>query len=294
MSLRGAVFGTTILTRDEIGLRPPRFVTDISRPVDTTAHYAGLTDWDQPGVDRSTPERFRVTTDHGLCPAIVRAHQAYHMDERGWSDYAYSGSACPHGFGLLGRGPDVRTAANGTTEGNDTSLALQYLGAGPGDPLTVEAMRAFIDMAVLLRFALKRGHRDHKPTACPGDIVYDWRLAGFPYPEDDMAIADEVWDHPVLDVIDLEHDGRGQLVPAHQLFTWLHMDNWRGNQAVLAKLDVIIAKLAGLDVDEDAIAAAVLAGMPVEAIAEAIPATHAEQVALLIGQKLVAGSEVGP
>jgi hypothetical protein len=108
------------------------------------------------------------------------------MDTRGWSDYAYNGSACPHGFGFIGRGRGVRSAAQGTTDGNNRSYAIQYLGAGVHggveDPLTEEAKRAFYDMAAYLAEPLKRGHRDWKSTSCPGDPTYAWRTAGFPRP----------------------------------------------------------------------------------------------------------------
>ena len=116
----------------------------------------------------------------------MRSHQAFHMDVNGWSDYAYNGAACPHGFGFIGRGRGVRSAAQGTTDGNNRSYAIQYMGAGVHegveDPLTVEAKRAFYDMAAYLDRPLRRGHRDWKPTACPGEPTYAWRLAGFPRP----------------------------------------------------------------------------------------------------------------
>lgn len=183
MSLRGQIFGTTIHTRDEIGLVRPRSVTSISRVEGTTSHYAGPSDWRQKGIDRSSPARFRDTTDHARCAAIMRAHQAFHMGpQRGWSDYAYSGAFCPHGYGYLGRGRGVRTAANGTSDGNDRSYALQYMGAGPDDPLTIEAKRAAIDMAAYLGEPLRWEHSDWKPTACSGPQIRPWRRAGFPRP----------------------------------------------------------------------------------------------------------------
>jgi hypothetical protein len=182
-------------------------VTAISDPEMDTGHYAGPTDWRQAGIDRSTPESFRDTTDHGRCAAIMRSHQSFHMNDRGWSDYAYSGAFCPHGVGFIGRGRGVRTAAQGTTDGNNRSFALQYMGAGDADPLTVEAQRAAIDMTTWLGYPLRRGHKDWKSTSCPGPHVYAWRLAGFPHPpigDDDMPLnaADKQWIYDaIVDVV---------------------------------------------------------------------------------------------
>ena len=185
--IRGRIFGTPILEPGDYGLPRPRSVTAIRNPIDTTSHYAGPTDWRHAGIDRSTADRFRLTTDHARCALIVLAHADFHMRPvsqggRGWVHYAYSGSSCPHGVGFIGRGRDVRTAANGTTAGNDSSYAIQYTGAGEADPLTVEAMRSFIDMADYLREPLRREHADHKPTACSGPHIRPWRRAGFPRP----------------------------------------------------------------------------------------------------------------
>jgi hypothetical protein len=185
--IRGRIFGTVIFERHEIGLIPPRSTTRIRDPRMTTSHYAGPTDWRTSTIDRSTADRFRLTTDHGRCPLIMRSHQSFHMRPvsqggRGWVDYAYSGAFCPHGVGYLGRGRGVRTAANGTTVGNDTSYALQYMGGGVADPLTVEAKRAAIDLADYLGKTLQREHADWKSTSCSGPQIRPWRRAGFPRP----------------------------------------------------------------------------------------------------------------
>lgn len=199
--IRGRIFGTPLWELDEWSAdRGPRSTTRISDPQGTTAHYAGPSDWRQAGVDRSTPDRFAATTDHDRCPQIMRAHRDFHMDSRGWSFYAYSGSACPHQQAFIGRGRDVRTAAQGTTAGNNRSLAIQALGLGVTngveDPLTDGAKRAFIDLADYLGYPLRWGHRDWKSTSCPGAPTYAWRLAGFPRPTGgdwfDMATREDL------------------------------------------------------------------------------------------------------
>lgn len=199
MSLRGEIYGSTIYTRSEIGLRPPRSITAIPAVEMVTVHYAGPSDWG-PTADRSSPQAFLESTNHDRCDDIMRSHQNFHMDVRGWSDYAYNGAACPHGYGFIGRGKGVRSAAQGTTDGNNRSYAIQYMGAGTfggvEDPLTEEAKRAFYDMAAYLDEDLQRGHRDWKSTPCPGEPTYAWRLDGFPKPEDDdmpLNAADKAW-----------------------------------------------------------------------------------------------------
>lgn len=140
-----------------------------------TAHYGGPSPWGS-GVDRSSAVRFHATADHNRCATIVRAYQAFHMDSRGWADIAYSSLVCPHGHRYEGRGLDARTAAQGTNIGNNTSHATCYI-AGDGDPLTPQAMAAYVDESHRLR-GLKKGHRDWKPTACPGDPLYRWVHSG--------------------------------------------------------------------------------------------------------------------
>lgn len=174
--------------RADWGARPPLSVTRRTLGQDT-AHYGGPSPWG--AVDRSSAARFQAATDHSRCASIVRAYQAYHMDTKGWQDIAYSSLVCPHGHRYEGRGLDVRTAANGTTAGNDASHATCYI-AGDDDPLTGPAKAAFFDEGSRLRLVLK-GHRDWKPTSCPGDELYVWVHSDQRIPdlEDDMT-PDEV------------------------------------------------------------------------------------------------------
>lgn len=161
---------TPFHSRVDWGARPPRYVTRRTLTMDT-AHYGGPSPWGA-SVDRSSLARFHATADHSRCATIVRAYQAFHLDSRGWADIAYSSLVCPHGHRYEGRGVDVRTAAQGTTIGNDTSHATCYL-AGDNDPLTPQAMAAYVDESRRLR-GLTKGHRDWKSTACPGDPLYRW------------------------------------------------------------------------------------------------------------------------
>jgi hypothetical protein len=122
------------------------------------------------------------------------------MKQRGWQDIAYSSLVCPHGVRYEGRGKDVRTAANGTTAGNNASHATCYI-AGEGDPLPDGTKRAYLDESARLD-GLDAVHSDWKSTACPGHPVRQWVKAGMPAPgpvapppppppppmEDDMTI----------------------------------------------------------------------------------------------------------
>lgn len=170
---------TTFVTREQWGARKARGRTLIPRSAPDTAHYGGPSPWG-PGVDRSTPARFEAATDHARCASIVRAYQAYHMDHHGWTDIAYSSCVCPHDYVYEGRGPGVRTAANGTNIGNASSHATCYL-AGDDDPLTDGAKRAFLHEDARLG-GLDYVHSDWKGTGCPGDPTRRWVKAGHPAP----------------------------------------------------------------------------------------------------------------
>ena len=135
------------------------------------------------------------TFRHDQCAAKVRGIQAFHRDSRGWADIAYNAIVCPHGYVFEGRGPGVMSAANGDTGPNDDWYAVCYLG-GEGDGLTDDGKDGFRDAVRWLREAgaagpLVNGHRDHKATACPGDLIYSWLRATDWRELDDMELTDE-------------------------------------------------------------------------------------------------------
>jgi len=108
----------------------------------------------------------------------MRAVQLFHMNGRGWSDFAYNHAVDPWGlFVWEGRGVDVRPAAQGTTVGNNTSHAI-YIPTGTGDPnVTVECLETIDQWGTHLAESkgiedLLVGHRDWKDTTCPGDFLY--------------------------------------------------------------------------------------------------------------------------
>lgn len=146
------------------------------------------------------------TPEHHECASRVRGIQRFHQGARDWNDIAYSAVVCPHGYVFEGRGPGVRTAANGTDAANDAWHAVCYLG-GQGDPFTDAAKAGISDAVAWLRGAQVNAHRDHKPTECPGDEITRWVHAGGPLtPGDD----DVPLDRNDLDAIGL------LMVKAHQ------------------------------------------------------------------------------
>lgn len=165
-----------ILTRGQLGMRGPRSIsTNISPTEGCTLHYGG----DPVGG---------FPWEHSRCPSIWRAWQDFHMDGHGWADIAYNAGVCPHGFILEGRWLGVRSAAQGTNEGNLRSYAIVYLG-GVGEALTDPAKIAFVDAIELFRRSASRpagqpvhDHDDWHSTSCPGAELRAWNAAGRPLP----------------------------------------------------------------------------------------------------------------
>jgi hypothetical protein len=158
--------GVQFIARDEWGARAPRSRTNLFADI-TTFH------WEGPGFGWPWP--------HETCYSLVRGIQRYHMDAKGWADIAYNWLACPHGFVFEGRGFNTRSAANGTNEGNGSAYAVCYLG-GARDPLTDEGKFALEAAFLVSGASHHNGHRDWKPTSCPGDPVYAWQANGMPLP----------------------------------------------------------------------------------------------------------------
>ncbi|MCR1785292.1 hypothetical protein KVF89_22320 [Nocardioides carbamazepini] len=145
----------------------PRGATRASHPIGATK---GVTlHWEGPHMG---------VFPHGRCVDKVRSIQAFHRDTRGWADIAYNAIVCPHGVIYEGRGPGVKSAANGNTAANDDWYAVCYLG-GERDGVSDAGKGGMIAAVGWLRRAggagqLVNGHRDHKATSCPGEDIYDW------------------------------------------------------------------------------------------------------------------------
>lgn len=166
---------TIFVSREKWGARPRGIgTTQINPTAGVTVHYEG--------------EGWSWPWDHSTCDNKVRAMQDYHMDVRGWSDIAYNYLGCPHNYLFEGRGYDRRSSANGDTYPNSVSFAIQAMwgdkaGARVPDNLK-RSVRYGIDLLRSKGGASNKllGHRDWKPTSCPGDELYAWVQQGCPLP----------------------------------------------------------------------------------------------------------------
>jgi hypothetical protein len=166
-----------IVSRTSWGAELPtgRQMLDRAAAKGLAVHYSAmLADWVQ---------------SHADCAARVRSIQRYHMVERGWLDIAYSWLVCHHGYRYMGRDLGVRTAAQGTTAGNDGYHAVCFLGADRDgrDDVTDPGRRAILDAVAEVRAWAPharqiRPHSDFHATGCPGDELRRWIAAGCPTP----------------------------------------------------------------------------------------------------------------
>ncbi len=176
-------YGVELVTRAEWDARPATSIKHLDASFGATRHWEGPHMGDFP---------------HQSCPAKVRGIQNYHMDSKGWTDIAYTGVVCPHGYVYEGRGLLVRTAANGTTEGNETAYAFCYLG-GEGDPFT-EAGKCGMKAAMNWTRAHggagagRNDHNDWKSTQCPGTDIEAWGDGGEP-----VTTLEEAEDMPLTE-----------------------------------------------------------------------------------------------
>jgi hypothetical protein len=118
-------------------------------------------------------------SNHANCARRVRGIQSFHMNNRGWMDIAYNHLACKHGAIYEGRGFGIRSAANGTNDGNSHYFAVCFLGddskgrddlTDAGREALVEIRREYLRRYPGAKFTL--GHRDVVSTQCPGNEIY--------------------------------------------------------------------------------------------------------------------------
>ncbi len=120
--------------------------------------------------------------DHANCAGRVRGIQRFHMSPspddptKPWFDIAYNQLFCRHGYVFEGRGFGLRSAAQGTREGNHRYFAVCFLGNDRArrDDLTDEGRQALRDLVAAYRRRYPRAtrlrpHSDFVATACPGD-----------------------------------------------------------------------------------------------------------------------------
>lgn len=172
------------ITREQWGARPPRSRTRLSGTQGNTVH------WEGPKMGAYT---------HDRCAALVRGIQNYHMDHNHWADIAYNTISCRHGSVFAGRGYGIRSAAQGTNQGNDLSYAhCAMIGAGDDVPEELkDALRWIVEEFQRAGSGTKRWtHSDWHSTACCGPTLIPWTHNGMP---DEIPVAPPVEDR-ILEV----------------------------------------------------------------------------------------------
>ena len=202
---------TTYLARAAWNARPPRSTTSFpnGRPLGVACHWPGTT------------TKFRGRTRDQIASSI-RGWQDFHMDDRGWSDIAYSVAIDPAGRVWQLRGLKVRSAANGGTQPNaDWLAALWVLGQGEDPtPAQIQAFRDWRRDRVLATWpgaGAVKTHNDVRPepTACPGPDVTRLVRSGSL-----LRAADPEEEHPLAGMSNEEIDHLGDAVAArvHNVF----------------------------------------------------------------------------
>ncbi len=274
-------YGVQFVTRAEWGARQPTSITGINPSFGSTRH------WEGPHMG---------VFPHESCASKVRGIQAFHMDGRGWTDIAYTGVACPHGYLFEGRGLWRRTAANGTNVGNNTAYAFCYLG-GEGDPFTEGGKRA---VKAGMNWAARSGgagpgrndHNDWKATQCPGVVIETWGDTGelltepapppipTAYPEDLMPLPviavpgdplgrdvyKAIYPGGYVELTDIPGGPTGweryQYGVVAGLYQEVEAVDARAHDVALAEALRLVQAPVPVDVNEQAIADAVIAALP--------------------------------
>jgi hypothetical protein len=207
------------------------------------------------------------------------------MDTRGWNDIAYSFLINHEGTIYEGRGPGI---AGGHTQGHNTiSHAICLLGNFDEDQPTVAAIRSTVELVRhgyaqgWWRAGFTGGHRDASgaSTSCPGKNLYRQLEAtnkaiselDVPPSEDDMATPQEIWLHPLPDMV------TGQNLHASTLLRWAR------RSAFDAAVDARVART----VAEQLAQGNTLTPAQIAAIADAISVELADDVADEIAGRLV-------
>lgn len=156
-------------TRADLGLPAPRAVSTAITPANggVAVHYAGAAQ----GVSSEADARRRWVSYH-----------RYHTQTHGWVDIAYTAGFDNWGNVYAGRGYGVRTAGQGTNDGNQNYYAFCWIGGGneTPSPAAIEALAWLINDARTAGGAglRVRPHSSFKSTSCPGNklraIVAPW------------------------------------------------------------------------------------------------------------------------
>jgi hypothetical protein len=135
-------------------------------------------------IHHNGPPANCVGHPHPRCEAFWRAVRDFHVNDKGWSDIAYSFGVCHHGHRFVGRGWDRYQFANGSDtvgadDGDDSEwyTVLVFVGGDDdtydNEPPTAQMVKA---TAELIEEGRARGlcgdrvtpHNFWKRKACPG------------------------------------------------------------------------------------------------------------------------------
>ena len=158
----------TLETRAEVGLVRPASRPRFPGPAKGVAtHYNG-------------PAMGMAGKPHEECQARWRGIQRFHMGRnhpnpqpngRHWQDGAYTAAVCHHGIVMEGRGKDVRTAANGTNQANNTYYAVFFMVGGDEEPSPEMLRAAEWYASEHLSLSTWANHGDFRPTSCAGRVA---------------------------------------------------------------------------------------------------------------------------
>ena len=163
---------TEFFSRDQWGARNPKpgpGALNVNEVRGIALHWPGMSGPLQ-GVNRVS--------------AALRSWQAYHMDDRGWSDLAYQQIVDQDGNRYQGRGLSVTSGANGDEFTNDVYGAV-LLVLAPGEPPSAAMVRTVRTVITRHRAAFPNsrrivGHGQIRPggTDCPGAMVQKYIDSG--------------------------------------------------------------------------------------------------------------------
>jgi len=213
---------------------------------------------------------------HTACLRRVKADQAFHQATRGWADIGYNALVCQHGRVIEGRGLDLIGAHSPGV--NVEHYGVQFMVGGAEAPTPAAYRRAAqlaADLAAHSGHQLRQwGHKDdpQASTECPGATIEGWVHQGLATttPQEDDMFSDQdraqlARIERALTAHDTEEDERYKVDAARY-------------GVYMARFNQLGALLAGIDKADPA------------AIAEAIPAELASQVADELGKRIQGAS----
>lgn len=150
-------------------------------------------------IHHNGPPANCVGERHSRCEAFWRAVRSFHVNDKGWSDIAYSFGVCPHGERFVGRGWDKHQFANGSDDvgaddGDDSEWYTVLVFVG-GDDSTGDKEAPTPAMVTATALLIDEGRRSGR---CGNRVTPHnfWKRKPCPGPEFTALAA--AWDrHPV-------------------------------------------------------------------------------------------------